>query len=447
MKIKVMKFGGTSVATPEARIASAHRVIAAKESGYTPVVVVSAIGRKGAPYATDTLIGLLKEIDTKVEPEARELDMMMACGEILSSVIFAHTLKTLGHKAQAFRGDQAGIKTDLVFNDARISSIDPAAIFRSLELGFIPVICGFQGAHMESGTPSGELTTLGRGGSDTTASAIGAALKATVVEIYTDVDGVKTADPSVVGQAKTLQKVTYEEVAEIAHLGAKVVHPRAVEIAMKYNLPLWVKNTFSDEVGTEILHVNPAFRELTGITQTGKLVYLSFDLKSVGEQDREAIRSHLFQILARNSFNLFVVSVSQVHLGFAVPRDQYLGLRDLIDSLVVPRQDEAQGVYLFQVGPPSKSVNTQAELLHTQGEIIKVLADVTEGCTMVSVVGREFVIRSGVFYRILKALDDNEIPVLQTTDSNFSIGCLIPEAESKRAIRVLHENLQLESLT
>src|SRR3954467_15086055 len=170
-----MKFGGTSVATPEARLQSAMRVVSAREQGFDPVVVVSAIGRRGQPYATDTLMSMLRDIDPQVEPDPREMDLLLACGEILSAVIFSHTLKTLGHPAQAYRGGQAGIRTDGVYGNARIVSIHPVSILRSVERGFIPVLCGFQGVYVPGdGGPGGELTTLGRGGSDTTASAIGA---------------------------------------------------------------------------------------------------------------------------------------------------------------------------------------------------------------------------------------------------------------------------------
>src|SRR5512140_3137570 len=167
-----MKFGGTSVATPEARLQSAMRVVSAREQGFSPVVVVSAIGRKGQPYATDTLMSMLRDIDPQVEPDAREMDLLIACGEILSAVIFAHLLKTLGHPAQAFRGGQAGIRTDGVFGNARIVSINPVALLKSVEQGNIPVVCGFQGVYSAGdGMPGGELTTLGRGGSDTTGAA------------------------------------------------------------------------------------------------------------------------------------------------------------------------------------------------------------------------------------------------------------------------------------
>jgi aspartate kinase len=236
-----MKFGGTSVRSAESRMRAALRVISAVEQGYSPVVVVSAIGRRGEPYATDTLITMLNEVDPAVKPDQRELDLLMACGEILSSVVFAHTLKTLGHSAMSLRGGQAGIRTDGVYGNARILAVNPLGLHEALKRGHIPVVCGFQGVWTQGGLPGAELTTLGRGGSDTTASAVGAALQADSVEIYTDVDGVKTADPDFVPEAPTLEKVTYDEVAELAYLGAKVVHPRAAEIAMRFNVPLWVR--------------------------------------------------------------------------------------------------------------------------------------------------------------------------------------------------------------
>src|SRR5579862_6564792 len=156
-----MKFGGTSVATPEARLQSALRIISAKEQGFSPVVVVSAIGRKGQPYATDTLMAMLRDIDPQVEPDPREMDLLLACGEILSAVIFAHTLKTLGHPAQAFRGGQAGIRTDGVYGNARIVGVIPVSLIRSVERGYIPVVCGFQGVYVPNDNgPGGELTTL-----------------------------------------------------------------------------------------------------------------------------------------------------------------------------------------------------------------------------------------------------------------------------------------------
>jgi aspartate kinase len=443
-----MKFGGTSVATPEARMSSARRVIQAKEQGFSPVVVVSAIGRKGAPYATDTLVNVLKEIDPTVEPDPRELDLLISCGEIMSSVIFAHLLKTLGHQAQAFRGGQAGIRTDGVYGNARIVGINPVSLIKSLEKGSIPVVCGFQGVFVSGdGAPGGELTTLGRGGSDTTGSALGAALKAESVEIYTDVDGIKTADPDAVPDAPTLRKVTYDEVAEIAHLGAKVVHPRAAEIAMQYNIPLWVKNTFTEDRGTLIVkrEAHPG-RRVTGVTHTGKLVYMQFDLSTATPEDRVTLESCVYQTLAKFGVNLFMLNLNPGSTGFAVPRDQYSVVGDVLDGLVVPMG--AQGrVYVFQIGTASREVETQANLLGSLGEVRRVKAELTEGCTMVSLVGHDYMQQPGVFFRVLTTLYDAEIPVLQTSDSDYSLSVLIPESETNRAVRLLHDRFQLVAVS
>jgi aspartate kinase len=447
--IKVMKFGGTSVATPEARMTSAMRVISAREQGFRPVVVVSAIGRRGAPYATDTLVGMLREIDPNVDPEPRELDLLAACGEILSAVIFAHTLKTLGHPALTFRGGQAGIRTDGVYGNARIVGIIPVSLQRAIDAGKIPVVCGFQGVYVApDGGPGGELTTLGRGGSDTTASAIGAALGAEAVEIFTDVDGVKTADPDAVPDAPTLRKVTYDEVAEIAHLGAKVVHPRAAEIAMNYGIPLWVKNTFTDDEGTEILpRERFPGRRVTGVTHTGKLVHLQFDLHAADERDRVMLESRIYETMARYGVNLYMLNVSPSSTGFAVSRHQYPIVENVLDGLVVPNEREPRVVYVFQIGhEASREVETQADLLRSLGEVRRIGAQLTEGCTMVSLVGHEYMQQAGVFYAVLSALAEGQVTVLQTSDSDFSLSCLVPEAETNRAVRLLHERFGLEKV-
>lgn len=451
MRIKVMKFGGTSVASPEARMTSAMKVISAKEQGFKPVVVVSAIGRKGAPYATDTLINVLREIDPNVEPDPRELDLLVACGEILSAVIFAHTLKTLGHPAQAFRGGQAGIRTDGVYGNARIVGINPVSLHKSLGAGNIPVVCGFQGVYVPGdGAPGGELTTLGRGGSDTTGAAIGAALQAEAVEIFTDVDGIKTADPDAVKHAPTLRKVTYDEVAEIAHLGAKVVHPRAAEIAMNYGIPLWVKNTFTDDEGTEIVNREQfPGRRVTGVTHTGKLVYLQFDLTNVDDSERSVLEQRVYETMARYAVNLFMLNLSPSSTGFAVPRGQYPIVEDVLDGLVVPCKmvDGCQRVYLFQIGQhASREVETQAKLLEPLGEVRRVVAQLTEGCTMVSLVGHEYMQQPGVFLAVLRTLAEGQVTVLQTSDSDYSLSALVPEAETNRAVRLLHERFGLSEV-
>lgn len=439
MKLKVMKFGGTSVRTPEARMMAAHKVISAKEQGFWPVVVVSAIGRKGEPYATDTLIGLVKQIDATVEPDSREMDLMMSVGELISAVVFGQTLKTLGHSAMALRGGQAGIRTDGVYGNARIVSIAPVGIFEAVKRGAIPVVCGFQGVWTDGKLPGAELTTLGRGGSDTTAAAIGAAINAAAVEIFTDVDGVKTADPDFVSHAPTLRTISYGEVSEIAHLGAKVLHPRAAEIAERFNIPLWVKNTMTDAIGTEITESAPNdSRPITGVTHTGKLVNLHFNLTTVDAAHRSTFESSIFTTLAKYAVNVSMASVSETSIGFAVPREQFADVKDIFDALVVPMADGS--VYLTQAGhTASRAVETQLSLMKGLGECTLIPIEVSEACTMVSVVGKETMRNPGVFARAFSILQEAKIPILQTTDSDLSISLLIPESELRKTVGLLHE--------
>jgi len=436
VKIVVLKFGGTSVRSRENRMKAALRVVSAKEAGYSPVVVVSAIGRRGEPYATDTLIGLLSEIDPVIEPDAREMDLMMACGEIISSAVFAHTLKSLGHPAMAMRGGQAGIRTDGAYGSARILGVNPIGLYEVIGRGAIPVVCGFQGVWTDGKLPGAELTTLGRGGSDTTASALGAALRAERVEIYTDVDGVKTADPDFVPHAPTLPRVSYDEVAEIAHLGAKVLHPRAAEVAMRFGIPLWVKNTFSDAPGTEVVdreHVEG--RRVTGVTHSGKLVYLQMDLGDVAEELRRPVMRMVCETLGRHNFNLYMVNLSPSSFGFAVPRDQYGTFMLLFDGLVVPAGDQ---LLMLQIGAePTPETRTQKALLGAN--VATVTLQVTEGCTMVSLVGQDYIQQPGVFHWVLDTLDQAQVPVLQTSDSDFSVSVLVPESELHRAVHALHD--------
>ena len=438
MNIRVMKFGGTSVRTAEARMTAALRVISTKEQGSWPVVVVSAMGRKGEPYATDTLADLLRAVDPATQPDEREMDLVMSVGELISAVIFAQTLKGLGHKAMAIRGGQAGIRTDGVYGNARIVSISPVGIVEAISRNAIPIVCGFQGVWTDGKLPGAELTTLGRGGSDTTAAAVAAALQADAVEIYTDVDGVKTADPDFVPSAPTIERITSIEVAEIAHLGAKVLHPRAAEIAMRFGVPLWVKNTSSDHPGTEVVPTTEtAGQSVTGVTHTGKLVHFQFGLGNLSDEHRRIFQAGVFSTLAKYGVNVYMASLGQTSLGFAVPREQFADVKDIFDALVVPMPD--QTVYLVQAGEkPSRAVETQRALMSSMGNCASVHLDIAEGCTMVSLVGRDLVRHPGVFYRAFSVLMAAGVPVLQTTDSDLSISLLVPESELRRTVSLLH---------
>jgi aspartate kinase len=447
MKIRVMKFGGTSVRTHEARETAALRVISAVEQGDSPIVVVSAIGRRGEPYATDTLVEFLREIDPNVQPDDRELDLLMACGEILSAVVFAQILKTMGYQAMAMRGGQAGIRTDGVYGNARILGINPMGLFEVLHRGSIPVVCGFQGVWEKGGLPGSELTTLGRGGSDTTASALAAAVNADAVEIYTDVDGVKTADPDFVKEAPTLDAISYQEVAEIAHLGAKVLHPRAAEIANRFNIPLRVKNTFSTHTGTQIVQeYTDEARAISGVTHTGKLVHFNLCLDSVLSGHRTMLESRVLEMLAKYGIGLFMVNLNPDGISFAIERDQYQAALDLFDGLVMPLGDDDARVYVMQAGDkPSQAAETQLSLLKALGDLQPVRINITEGCTMVSVVGTDAMNQSSMFLRALTTLRDAKVPVIQTADSGSSLSCLIPESELETAVQVLHDKYNLEA--
>lgn len=222
MKIVIQKFGGTSVATQQRRERVTDRIIDALNKGNSPVVVVSAIGRKGDPYATDTLLSLINNGECSVDK--REEDLLMSCGEIISAVVMAETLEKRGYSVRVLTGGQAGIVTDANHTDAEILRVDTIRLTALLSSGIIPIVTGFQGM-----TEDGDVTTLGRGASDLTAAVLGEALRASEIQIYTDVDGIMTADPRIVPDAKVIDCISYNEVFQLADYGAKVIHPRAVE--------------------------------------------------------------------------------------------------------------------------------------------------------------------------------------------------------------------------
>lgn len=222
MKIIVQKFGGTSLDSADKRSVAIEHIEDARSKGYGVVVVVSAMGRNGEPYSTDTLLSLVSEDDIA----ARDKDALMACGEVISAVKFANSLGKRGIAAVVLNGQQAGILTDCNFGNAQVLDVQPQRIFDALQLGQIPVVTGFQGASQE-----GDITTLGRGGSDTTAVLVGVALGAECVEIFTDVDGIMTCDPRIVSSAQSLTHLSYQEMNSLVLNGATVLHPSAVQVA------------------------------------------------------------------------------------------------------------------------------------------------------------------------------------------------------------------------
>jgi aspartate kinase len=407
--IVVQKFGGKSVGTPEARRLAAEKVRQAREEGYLPVVVVSAIGRSGAPYATDTLIQQLETVAPETEPEPRERDLLMACGEIISTVIMAQTLKSIGLKATALTGGQAGIVTDPSFGDAQILDIDPMAILHYFEQGAdAVVVAGFQGVTAPGAEGEhGAITTLGRGGSDTTASALGVALKAEKVEIYTHVDGVMTADPEVVPEARTLPVVTYEEVCNMAHQGAKVLHPRAAEIAMLHQIPLWVKSSFSDAPGTLVAPlaevVPPTRRGVSGVTSQSSLAYhvLSFPDSAAATTEAEVYRR-----LGEAGVTTYLMSHTATLLAF---------------------------VTAAEARPAVEAISAA----------LKLQAAPVEACAMVSAIAIDTWDTPGLIFQVVEALHEAGLRLIQLSDSVGSVATLVPHPDAGRAVAALHQKFQL----
>lgn len=404
MDIIVQKYGGTSVATLESRRQVVSKIVAAKETGHGVVVVVSAMGRKGEPYATDSLLEIVDGINDDLS--TREVDLLLSCGEIISSVVLVATLQGSGYKAVSLTGVQAGIITDGVFGRARIVKVKPDLINRYINDDYIVVVAGFQGVSEE-----GDITTLGRGGSDTTAAALGVALNAEVVEIYTDVNGLKTADPRIVSNTRTLDRVTYNEICQLAYEGARVIHPRAVEIAMQGNIPIKIKSTFSDEPGTLVTNSLQPYEEtsikgdrlITGITQIVGITQVCIDTSELGDPH---FNMKLLSLLAEEGISIDFINVSLAQTVFTVPD---------------------------RVGEKTQEAVKQ----------FGVKASLRKGCAKVAAVGAAMTGVPGVMARIVRALTMENIQILQSADSYTTIWCLVDKDDMCRAVAALHKEFGL----
>ncbi len=400
MRLIIQKFGGSSLYSRELRSLAAEHVLAAKSDGCDPIVVVSAMGRKGEPYATDTLLDLIqKEND---EPSLRETDLLLSCGEQISSCILATHLAGAGHKAVALSGGQAGIITNGVYGQADIIRIKKERILKYISDGFIVVIAGFQGV-----SEQGEVNTLGRGGSDTTAVALAAALEAEMVEIYSDVDAVMTADPRLVPDARPIKNLGYHDVLQMVREGAKVIHPRAVEIALQYNVPLLLKRTGAKCGGTLVSYKKgniekifiPKERAISGITHIDGLAQVRLLQNDAGNgQELEEILEKL--------------DAGKVH----------------IDLVSITPQGK-----MFTI--PAKEAKKVSETLAAAGY----QAEVKRGFAKVTVVGSGLRgTQGGVMARVITALKRAGADILQTADSNLSISCLIHETNLADSVKSLH---------
>ncbi|MBC7216807.1 MAG: aspartate kinase [Candidatus Caldatribacterium sp.] len=407
MRIVVQKFGGTSVHTRELREKAAAKVKEAWEEGFSPVVVVSAMGRKGAPYATDTLIALAQEEFPEVD--ARNLDLLLSCGEIISSVIMVQALRRVGLRAVALTGGQAGIITNRVFGDATVLRVEPERIRKHLEEGYVVVVAGFQGV-----TEDGEVTTLGRGGSDTTAVVLGVALQADYVDIFTDVEGVMTADPRIVPEAQILRGLTYTEAAEIVQQGAKVIHHKAMDVAREYRIPIRVRSLNDEGKGTLICDIQTLIREGLRVLSHERPVYSIAYRKGLtqfrvdfGKNPERKLQ--MFQTLASCGISIDLINLFPERAAFVVEE---------------------------RVGEKVKSILSQEGFSF----------EVQSPCAKVSLVGSGMADRPGVMAQVVEALKEAEIEILQTSDSHVTISCLVSEKDMERAIQVLHRKFQLDEI-
>jgi aspartate kinase len=398
MEIIIQKFGGTSVATQENRRRVAAIVKNTLKEKKQVVVVVSAMGRLGEPYATDTLMSLIGQHRAKVSP--KEKDLLISTGEIISTVVMSNTLREEGISSMAVTGGEAGIITTDQFNNAEIIGIDPEYLHSLLEQNIVPVIAGFQGRTIHHIT-----TTIGRGGSDTTASVIGEALNAKCVEIYTDVNGIMTADPKYCKHARSIQTISYDEVFQMADSGAKVIHKGAVEVAKRSNIPLIIKNTFSDHNGTQITEYvslnevyEPDNKIITGIAH--RVDRIQFIIKGAFDTDA------FYNALAEKKVSIDIINIFPDHSVFTTELSSEFLAIDVI-----------------------KQFDLEYSLIR--------------GCAKVTVIGERMTGVPGVMARIIHALKQEDIEILQTADSLSTIACLVYEKDMEKAIMALHQAFDL----
>ncbi len=402
MTVVVQKFGGALLATPAGRVQVADLIAATRHHGTAVVAVVSAIGREGDPYATDTLVRLMRDIGSQVDP--RTLDLLLSTGEVISTALVAHTLVRAGCPAIALTGAQAGIITTDEFNDARILRIDATRARLHMEHGRVPVIAGFQGI-----TPDGEITTLGRGGSDTTAVALGAALGADVVEIYKDVEGIMTADPKLVPAARPIERITYDEVSQMAALGARVLHPRAADIGREHNVRLVIKLIGSPNGGTVIVKGQELGVPIVDDRPVVALAHLPdvVQLKVARRAGEDLARPQgALAVLAEHGISIDLITLMPEVLAFTVKEE---------------------------------AVKEAANLLSKLGYQVQISA----ACAKVSIIGAGMRGRPGVMARVVKALHGAGVEILQTADSHTTISCLVARAQMQRALAALHDEFQL----
>lgn len=406
MKIIVQKYGGTSVATVERIKNVARRVIETKEKGYLPVVVVSAMGD-----TTDQLIALARAVNPS--PSTREMDVLLSTGEQASIALLAMAIEGMGYKAISLTGIQGGIKTDTYFSKAKIDMIDTGRIKGELELGKVVIVAGFQGM-----TSLGDITTLGRGGSDTTAVALAVALDSEKCEIYTDVLGIYTTDPRIVKDATLLPTISYDELLEMAKLGAGVMHPRSVELARKNKMPLIVRSAFDfNNEGTEIIEVKEMEKaQVRGVTLDEDIVRISVP----NVPDRPGIAYKLFSSL----INL------NVHIDMILQNLNHEGFNDI--SFTVPVED------LEMILP---TVDAFVEEVGASPILVK--KDVAKLSIVGTGITSDVKIASGLFGKIYEL----GINIEMISTSEIKISCIINQDQGQQALAEVHKYFNLNGVS
>ena len=406
-KVIVQKFGGTSVADTDKIKNVAKTVIKEKNNGNDVVVVVSAMG-----HTTDYLVKMAK--DLSANPSSREMDMLLSTGEGVSIALLAMAIQAEGYDAISFNAMQIGIVTENVHSKARIIDIKTEKLKKNLQEGKIIVVAGFQGV-----TPDGEITTLGRGGSDTSAVALAAALNAERCDIYTDVEGVYTTDPRVVPNASRLDEISYEEMLELAHAGANVLHPRSVETAKQFNVPLRVRSSFkTDKLGTLILGVDKMdiYKPVAGVA--ADLSQARIVVCDVPDKPGQA--AMLFGKLAQEG-----ISVDMIIQSYARKVSNTNDIAFTIDSADLEK--------------------TKAALDSLKGELNAGDVKIDDNIAKVSIVGAGMIDRPGIASTMFDTLAKLGVNIRMISTSEIKISCLVDKADAKRAVAALHKEFQLES--
>ncbi len=399
----VQKFGGTSVGSIE-RIQHVAQIIEKTyREGHQLVVVLSAMSGE-----TDRLTKMARDVSP--DPDNRELDVLLSSGERVTIALMAMTLQSLGIKARSFTGRQVGIVTDGAHTKARVSRVDTKRVLEALKDGVVPIVAGFQGINEAS-----DVTTLGRGGSDLTAVVLAAALEADTCFIYTDVDGVYTADPNMVPSARRLQKISYEEMLELASLGAKVLQTRSVELAAKHQVPVEVRSSFQDGPGTRVVKEDVDMEHVlvSGITGDSNQAKLTI----VGVPDQPGIAAKIFVAIAEAAINvdMIIQNVSQdslTDISFTVPRGDLKSAMSLVRDLAK------------EVGARTVEVN--------------------EAIAKVSLVGVGMRSHSGVAARMFATLSREGINIMMISTSEIKISCVVEEKYMELAVRGLHQEFELD---